>query len=178
VDDDPNAREILHDYLTYWGMRGRTSASSEQALELLNADAQTDPYAVAIVDLAMPGTDGMRFGKKIRESAALKNTKLILATAFDKPGIGEEAISLGFDAYLTKPSRPPPADTKITKAFARSYRDPRHGQIAYSRSWFEGHLSNSVCQRYERDLLGDRDCRSSWRLGCSFQSCAEARTRV
>ena len=163
-------------------------------MELLNADAQTDPYAVAIVDLAMPGTDGMRFGKKIRESAALKNTKLILATAFDKPGIGEEAISLGFDAYLTKPvrqselfdaiasvlleSRPPPADTKITKAFARSYRDPRHGQIAYSRSWFEGHLSNSVCQRYERDLLGDRDCRSSWRLGCSFQSCAEARTRV
>jgi two-component system sensor histidine kinase/response regulator len=131
VDDDPNAREILHDYLTYWGMRGITAASSAQALELLNADAQTDPYAVAIVDMAMPGTDGMQFGKKIRESTALKNTKLILVTAFDKPGIGEEAISLGFDAYLTKPvrqselfdvissvlleSRPPSTDTKRTE---------------------------------------------------------------
>jgi two-component system sensor histidine kinase/response regulator len=105
VDDDPDAREILHDYLTYWGMRSSTATSSEQALERLETEAQTDPYAVVIVDMAMPGTDGMQFGKTIRESAALKNTKLILATGFDKPGIGEEAISLGFDAYLTKPIR-------------------------------------------------------------------------
>jgi two-component system sensor histidine kinase/response regulator len=129
VDDDPNAREILHDYLTYWGMRGSACASSEQALELLNSDLQTDPYVVAIVDMAMPGTDGLQFGKKIRESAALKNTRLILSTAFDKPGIGEEAISLGYDAYLTKPVRQSELFDAITSVLLESKLPRAHTKI-------------------------------------------------
>ncbi|MCC7526885.1 MAG: response regulator [Candidatus Melainabacteria bacterium] len=103
VDDEENARDILHNYLVYWGMRNGTASNAEAALEILRGAAKSDPYSVAIIDLCLPETDGLQLGKVIREDQALKDTRLILVTAFDKPGTGEEAISLGFNGYLTKP---------------------------------------------------------------------------
>jgi CheY-like chemotaxis protein/HPt (histidine-containing phosphotransfer) domain-containing protein len=84
-------------------MRNGTAKNASAALEILRNASQADPYSVAIIDLFMPETDGLQLGKVIREDNDLKDTKLILVTAFDKPGTGEEAISLGFNGFLTKP---------------------------------------------------------------------------
>lgn len=105
VDDDPSACEIIHTYLISWGLRNGIATSTKEAFSILTSVAPSDRYDVAIVDLVMPGGDGLQLGKAVRENALLKDTKLILITAFDKPGIGEEAIQLGFDAFLTKPLR-------------------------------------------------------------------------
>ncbi|HEY9757657.1 MAG TPA: response regulator [Oculatellaceae cyanobacterium] len=105
VDDDAHACEIIHTYLASWGLRYTIAEDAQRALAILRTAAKTDPFQIAIVDLVMPGTDGLQLGKAIREDDYLKNIKLIMITAFDKPGIGEEAIQLGFDAYLTKPMR-------------------------------------------------------------------------
>lgn len=103
VDDEPGAREILHNYLISWGMQNGTASSAEEAMELLAQEHEKNPYHLALIDLMMPGTDGIALGKRIREDGRFKDIKLILITAFDKPGAGEEAIFLGFDAYLNKP---------------------------------------------------------------------------
>jgi len=105
VDDQKNAREILQSYLTHWGMRASAVESAEEAIISLSAEASRDPFDLVLVDMCMPDIDGMQLGKEIRESEILKNGKLVLLTAYDKPGIGQEAIALGFDAYLTKPLR-------------------------------------------------------------------------
>lgn len=103
VDDESGAREILHNYLLAWGLHNDAASDAKEALSILRAAAKVDPYHIAIVDLQMPDMDGMHLGKVIRADESLAGIKLILLTAFDKPGIGEEAIHLGFDAYLTKP---------------------------------------------------------------------------
>lgn len=103
VDDEPGAREILHNYLISWGMQNGTASSADEAMELLAKEHEKNPYHLALIDLMMPGTDGIALGKRIREDGRFKDIKLILITAFDKPGAGEEAIFLGFDAYLNKP---------------------------------------------------------------------------
>lgn len=105
VDDDAHACEIIHTYLASWGLRYTIAEDAQRALAILRTAAKTDPFQIVIVDLAMPGAEGLQLGKAIREDDYLKNIKLIMITAFDKPGIGEEAIQLGFDAYLTKPMR-------------------------------------------------------------------------
>ncbi|MBX9723158.1 MAG: response regulator, partial [Candidatus Obscuribacterales bacterium] len=104
VDDESNARSILKAYLSSWSMRNACATDAETALKMLQAAAKrNEAFDLALIDLIMPKTNGMQLGKGILEDLLLKDTGLILITALDKPGIGEEAISLGFDAYLTKP---------------------------------------------------------------------------
>jgi len=105
VDNEEAVLEICNNYMTAWGMRNTNASSAKEALDKLRAATKDDPYQIALIDLVMPEMDGLDLAKSIREDDELKKTKLILITAFDKPGTGEEAISLGFDAYLTKPLR-------------------------------------------------------------------------
>lgn len=105
VDDQDTMRKIVSEYVASWGMRIDTAVDAKEGLDMMREASSDDPYSIAIIDLLMPGTDGLVMGKHIREDDALRNTKLILITAFDKPGTGEEALTLGFDDYLTKPIR-------------------------------------------------------------------------
>lgn len=105
VDDQPGARDTICDYVTAWGMRSDTACSGHEAVNMLRSAANNDPYHVVLIDLFMPEMDGLQVGNAIREDETLNSSKLILITAFDKPGSGEEAIYRGFDAYLTKPIR-------------------------------------------------------------------------
>jgi two-component system, sensor histidine kinase and response regulator len=104
VDDDELTRDIVSTYVTSQGMICSTAADGEQALELMKKAAEHHlGFDVAIIDLKMPGMDGFELGSAINADASLKQTKLILCTAFDERGQGEKAIAIGFAAYLTKP---------------------------------------------------------------------------
>ena len=106
VDDQPNSREILSSYIKSWGMRPMLASSGREALETLQAAVTSgDTFDVAIIDLVMPGMDGLTLSKKIREDESLEDTRLILLTAFDSSAFDKNEIALGFDAYLTKPVR-------------------------------------------------------------------------
>lgn len=104
VDDNQTHREILHRYLNYWGIGNTGVATGEAALTALRAAVDAaEPYAVAILDLSMPGMDGFALAHAIRRDGRLSETRLILLTAYDERGQGELALREGFSAYLTKP---------------------------------------------------------------------------
>ena len=104
VDDEPSAREILHTYVVSWGMRNGSAKSCKDALRMLRqAYAEGDPYKVAIVDLVMPESDGILLAQEVAMDPSIKNTTLILLTAFDTFGLGQLAIDVGFRGYFTKP---------------------------------------------------------------------------
>jgi len=106
VDDEPHARTILQDYLRSWGMRDGMAVSAKEALRALRqAYVDGEPYNIAIIDFVMPNTNGMDLSKEILSDRAISQTNLILLTAFDGPGLGIQAVDLGFKAYLTKPVR-------------------------------------------------------------------------
>lgn len=76
------------------------------ALALLRKTAQNGtPFDLAIIDMHMPGMDGLQLGKTIREEPALAHTKLILLTSMGRRGDAKLAHSAGFSGYLTKPVR-------------------------------------------------------------------------
>lgn len=104
VDDERAGTEILHRYVVSWGMRNGSAGTAAEGLSMLRrAAADEDPYAVAIIDLVMPERNGIELAQEILADPAISNTKLILLTAFDTPGLGTQAIDLGFKAYVMKP---------------------------------------------------------------------------
>ena len=106
VDDEPHARTILRDYILSWGMQDGVAVSATDALKALRqAYVDGAPYKIAIIDFVMPNTNGVELSKEILSDPAISKTQLVLLTAFDGPGLGLQAMDLGFEAYLTKPVR-------------------------------------------------------------------------
>lgn len=106
VDDQPKAREILHEYLASWGMANEVAKTSEEAMrQLKEAAAAGEPFSMAIIDLALEGTNGLELAAQIRRDPVISSMKLILLAGFDEPGLGKQIIDMGFNGYLTKPVR-------------------------------------------------------------------------
>ncbi len=106
VDDQTSAREILHSYANSWGMHNSVASSSAEALELMrHAHLDGKPFDLAIIDLVMPGKNGIELAQEILNDSTIDTIKLILLTAFDEPGLGKQVIDMGFRGYLTKPVR-------------------------------------------------------------------------
>jgi len=63
------------------------------------------PYDVAILDMHMPGMDGIELAKRIKEAPELSSIRLVLLTSMGRRGDDPRAESAGLAAYLTKPVR-------------------------------------------------------------------------
>ena len=106
VDDNPAHRDILNRYLDHWGIRNENAWDGPTALRVLReAAAAEEAFDIAILDLAMPGMNGLVLADEIGADESLSSTNLVLLTAFDQPGQAYRAQSAGFSAYLTKPVR-------------------------------------------------------------------------
>jgi two-component system response regulator AtoC len=97
VDDDPLICRQLRDLYEERKHGVDTSASAEEALELL----QQSEYAVAIVDLKIPGTDGLSLTKEIRDRWS--DLDVIIITGYASIRGAVEAIRQGASDYITKP---------------------------------------------------------------------------
>jgi FixJ family two-component response regulator len=99
VEDDDSMREAIERLLNAAGFGCAAYASAEALLARgVNADS-----ACVISDLRLPGMSGLELLAALRE----RNLSLpfILITAYDEPGLREEAASCGAAAYLSKPFR-------------------------------------------------------------------------
>jgi CheY-like chemotaxis protein len=105
VDDNSTNRTILHNQILSWGMRNGSSESGEQALErLLAATYEGDPYDVAILDINMPGMDGLKLAKAIKNNPKISSVRLIMLSSggfYDESDFRDVEIA----AYMTKPVR-------------------------------------------------------------------------
>lgn len=79
VDDNATHRLVLQSQLSEWGMRPDIVAHAEAVLPLLHAAAHAGtPYPVAVLDLGMPGLDGLTLARRISADPALGDTRLVL----------------------------------------------------------------------------------------------------
>jgi CheY-like chemotaxis protein len=106
VDDNETNRKIVHEQVISWGMKNGMAQDGAGALKMLRSAVEKGaPYDLAILDLSMPGMDGMELAHRIKTDPTISSTHLILLTSMGLRGEAEQARRMGFSAYLTKPVR-------------------------------------------------------------------------
>jgi len=99
VDDSIDNLTMISLELQQSGYRVATATDGEEALKVA---AMIKPDCI-IMDLAMPGVDGLESTRQIRQDLSLKDIPVIALTAFSTDGFRRAAHETGFDGYLTKP---------------------------------------------------------------------------
>jgi two-component system OmpR family response regulator len=99
VDDDPQIRALLEEYLAASGLRVSAAANGKQMSQILTDEA----IDLVVLDLRLAGEDGMAIARSLRDQSAIP---IVMLT-----GVREEAdrvmgLELGADDYLTKPFSP------------------------------------------------------------------------
>ena len=94
VDDNPTVRRLLGDYLESLGMRSDAATGAEEANSCLwRATAEGEPYRFVVIDIDMPGTDGLSLARQIQADRDIGEARLIvLASAAHL--LDEDALAL------------------------------------------------------------------------------------
>ncbi len=98
-DDSIDNLTAISLHLQQAGYRVATATNGEEAVRVA---ALTKPDII-VMDLAMPGVDGLESTRLIRQNENLKDIPVIALTAFSTDGFRRAAHDTGFDGYLTKP---------------------------------------------------------------------------
>jgi two-component system, OmpR family, response regulator len=96
VDDEPELRKILSDYLGRHGFAVRAVAGAPE----LDACLTTEEADLLILDIAMPGEDGLSIARRIRSRSAVPILMLTAATDIVDRVVG---LEVGADDYVVKP---------------------------------------------------------------------------
>jgi DNA-binding response OmpR family regulator len=99
VDDEPKILRLVHDFLTAAGFRTSAARSGDEALMRVRTEAPD----LVILDLGLPGLDGLDVTRAIRRTGDLP---IIMLTARDDESDKLIGLELGADDYVTKPFSP------------------------------------------------------------------------
>jgi DNA-binding NtrC family response regulator len=97
VDDEPNMRTTLADILRNEGYETATAETGEQAIEM----CRQRTYDIVLMDVRMPGIDGVEAFREIRREQA--GARIILMTAYSLDELKRAALDEGAIAFLPKP---------------------------------------------------------------------------
>jgi PAS domain S-box-containing protein len=107
VDDNAINRQIIYHQAIRWGMHIDEAASAAAGLKALQTSVELGiPYDVALIDMQMPEIDGMTLGKQIKAIPAIAEIPLIILTSTNQREEVQNALKIGFAAYLVKPIKP------------------------------------------------------------------------
>lgn len=99
VDDDPQIRTLLEDYLTENALRVTVAANSQQMSSTLAEEA----IDLVVLDLRLAGEDGMAIARSLRDQSAIP---IVMLTGIKDEADRVMGLELGADDYLTKPFSP------------------------------------------------------------------------
>jgi two-component system, OmpR family, response regulator len=153
VDDQRDIRDLLARYLVKHGLRASVAESAEEARKLLRA-AQID---LIVLDIMMPGEDGLSLTRAIREN---QDIPVILLTAMGEETDRIVGLEVGADDYLPKPFNPRELLARIKAVLRRARttppaRVPSKGQLCFDR-W--------KLDLARRELLDERGVSGEFRL--------------
>jgi CheY-like chemotaxis protein len=98
AEDNPLSAELLHDHLESLGYAVDHASDGVEAIEM----AARGAYQLVILDVNMPGYDGLEVLERLRQDLA-RPPKVIVVTADRLATRREELMRQGIDAYMTKP---------------------------------------------------------------------------
>jgi signal transduction histidine kinase/DNA-binding response OmpR family regulator len=106
VDDNAINLDILERHTRGWGMAATCARDAAQALAALRATAERgDSFAIALVDMKMPGMNGLELARAIKSDPEFAQLPVVLLTSLGADGEAAAAREAGIVACLHKPFR-------------------------------------------------------------------------
>ncbi|MEZ4836040.1 MAG: PAS domain S-box protein [Caldilineaceae bacterium] len=99
VDDNEINLALLNEYLSHSGYRLTLARSGQECIERF----EEDHYDLILMDVQMPGMDGLEATLRIRQTARGAHVPIIALTALAMPGDYQRCIDAGMNDYVTKP---------------------------------------------------------------------------
>jgi two-component system, cell cycle response regulator DivK len=99
VEDNPDNLKLTQILLELEGYEVRTAQDAEEALITLESCRP----ALILMDIQLPGMDGLELTRRLRRSPALCDVKIVALTAYAMKGDEENARVAGCDGYIAKP---------------------------------------------------------------------------
>ena len=120
VDDEEDILEILKYNLKNEGFKVKTAADGEAALIVAN---DFDPHLI-LLDIMMPGMDGIEVCQKLRKNPKFKNTIIAFLTARSEAFTQISALDSGGDDFINKPIKPNVLKSRINALLRRLAVNP------------------------------------------------------
>jgi CheY-like chemotaxis protein len=102
VEDNPDARRLMHRLLQLWGYDTRVADDGPSGVEAALAHRPV----VALIDLGLPGIDGYEVARRIRAGSGGAAVRLVALTGYGELEDRDRAADAGFDLHLLKPVHP------------------------------------------------------------------------
>ena len=118
IEDERDILDLVRHYLEKEGFRTRTAADGTAGL----AAVRQEHPDVIVLDLMLPGLDGLELCKKLRADPATALTPVIMLTAKAEESDKIVGLELGADDYLTKPFSPKELVARIKALLRRAER--------------------------------------------------------
>jgi DNA-binding response OmpR family regulator len=148
ADDDIIARTLLTAVITELGHEPVIADDGQRAWELF----QSEPTPLAVLDINMPGLDGLTVCRLIRDHEAGRDSFVIVVTARDAREDLTAVLAAGADDYVTKPSSPENLRARLEIAQQRiiqnAARRTAEAELARAR-WLAGIGETTIALEHE-----------------------------
>ena len=99
IENNPLSLELVTDLLEAAGYDVLQASTAEEGIRLANAEL---PHLI-LMDLSLPGMDGLRATKILKKSPSTMDIPVIALTAQAMKGDEQKVLAAGCDGYITKP---------------------------------------------------------------------------
>ena len=117
VDDDDDIRLLIAQLLRSQGYSVTEAASASEA----ETSVLKNPPQLILMDISMPGTDGLSSIWNIRKQPEMATVPIIIVSAYDAFDLRAEATAAGCCGYLTKPLDPDQLKTMVRSVLESTY---------------------------------------------------------
>ncbi|MGI8614088.1 MAG: response regulator transcription factor [Nocardioidaceae bacterium] len=125
VEDDPAVRDVVRRYLERDGHRVTVCVDGETAL----AAHREDPADLVVLDVMLPGIDGLEVCRRLRSGPTNAQVPIIMLTALSEEDDRILGLTIGADDYVTKPFSPRELALRVQSVLRRQGGAPHSGTL-------------------------------------------------
>jgi len=120
VEDEQDIQELIRYNLTKEGYRVTVVATGEEALWAVHGD----PPGLVLLDLMLPGIDGLEVARQLKSDPTTRGVPLIILTAKGDEADVVSGLEIGADDYVPKPFSPRVLIARIRAVLRRATQEP------------------------------------------------------
>ncbi len=127
IEDNPTTLLVIERLISTTGFRTDSASTAEQGLALYERAAEDDPFGLILMDIRLPGMDGITAAERIRNHPHIPPPRIIIASAYGREREILRAKEIGAEGYLVKPVRQSLLLDTILEVFGYAPPAPERG---------------------------------------------------